>query len=1048
MMRTELPGDVRRVLEGVCVEGRRVAELGCRAVLSGLGVDDDRRPAHLDDAGNERRLGLRVLAREFGSFEVLVGEAAFAQWHRLLFARFLSENGLLIHPEFGAPVSLAECEELAAGLGEPDGWGVAGRFAAEILPGIFRLDDPLVGLRLAPESRLALEALVEGLPVEVFTSTDGLGWVYQFWQRDKKDEVNASERKIGGADLGPVTQLFTENYMVQFLLENSLGAWWAARHPNSPLLADWEFLRFDDDGAPAAGGFESWPSSVAEVTVMDPCCGSGHFLVEAFEMLWRMRAEEEGLDPISAQDAVLRDNLFGLELDPRCVQIAMFALALTAWKAGGGWRDLPIPNVACSGIAVKAPIAEWKALADGDERVEAALVRLHMLFRDADTLGSLIDPRRAAEQIDPTGQTSLDSVDWDDIAPLLETALAEETDDPTTAVLGANAQGLVRAANYLANTYTLICTNVPFLGRTRQGSVLRNHVTMAHASSSEDLAAAVVDRFFVGGRGALSSAVVMPDGIGYLDRLSEFRREWIAHATPTLVAFLGAGAFAGIGGEVVRVNLMLSSLGPNQLIYLLDASSEQRSKLCGASMAPSSMSTLLRDRKARLNTSGAELQSPLRDFAQGFEGMSTGDSPRYQRGFWEVTGSAWTPFQTAPESSTTWGGLEEVVLWENGAGRLSVDPGARVQGTAAWARPGVIIERMSSLRSCLYFGHAFQKKTVVVVPEASEDALAVLAFTLSGRHADAVRDLDPRIGLSTSVITDVPFDLELWRAEAERLYPDGLPEPWSDDATQWLFGGRPEVARTEQVLQVGVGRLLGFAWPEQADDDDLNLLADEDGIVCLPSVRGEAAAADRLEGLLAEAFGGSWSPGRILELLAASGSNKTSLDLWLRDEFFKAHCKLFKNRPFIWHIWDGRKDGFSALVNYHKLDRSLLESLTHSYLGDWIERQRAGVRDGTAGAEDRLAAAQDLQRRLELIAKGEAPYDIFVRWKSLGEQPVGWDPDLDDGVRLNVRPFVEAEVLRAKFNVKWGKDRGKNPDGSERLNDIHITLNEKATARG
>ena len=246
---------------------------------------------------------------------------------------------------------------------------------------------------------------------------------------------------------------------------------------------------------------------------------------------------------------------------------------------------------------------------------------------------------------------------------------------------------------------------------------------------------------------------------------------------------------------------------------------------------------------------------------------------------------------------------------------------------------------------------------------------------------------------------------------------------------------------------MGVGRLLGFAWPEQAEDDDLTVLADEDGIVCLPSVRGEAAAADRLEGLLAEAFGGSWSPGRILELLAASGSNKTSLDLWLRDEFFKAHCKLFKNRPFIWHIWDGRKDGFSALVNYHKLDRSLLESLTHSYLGDWIERQRAGVRDGTAGAEDRLAAAQDLQRRLELIAKGEAPYDIFVRWKSLGEQPVGWDPDLDDGVRLNVRPFVEAEVLRAKFNVKWGKDRGKNPDGSERLNDIHITLNEKATAR-
>ena len=70
-----------------------------------------------------------------------------------------------------------------------------------------------------------------------------------------------------------------------------------------------------------------------------------------------------------------------------------------------------------------------------------------------------------------------------------------------------------------------------------------------------------------------------------------------------------------------------------------------------------------------------------------------------------------------------------------------------------------------------------------------------------------------------------------------------------------------------------------------------------------------------------------------------------------------------------------------------------------------------------------------------------------MRWKSLAEQPLGWDPDLNDGVRLNVRPFVEAGVLRAKFNVNWNKDRGKNPDGSERLNDLHFTLAEKRAAR-
>ena len=156
---------------------------------------------------------------------------------------------------------------------------------------------------------------------------------------------------------------------------------------------------------------------------------------------------------------------------------------------------------------------------------------------------------------------------------------------------------------------------------------------------------------------------------------------------------------------------------------------------------------------------------------------------------------------------------------------------------------------------------------------------------------------------------------------------------------------------------------------------------------------------------------------------------------------------MFKKRPFVWHIWDGRKDGFAALVNYHRLDRPNLERLTFTYLGDWIERQVAGVRDDVAGAEERLAAAQDLQRRLRLILDGEPLYDIYVRWKTLAEQPIGWEPDLNDGMRLNLRPFVEAEVLRSRFNVKWGKDRGKDPDGTERHNDLHHTRADKEAAR-
>ena len=156
-------------------------------------------------------------------------------------------------------MSLADCAELAPEEDAADAWDLAARYAAAMLPGIFLADDPTVQVRFAPEGRQKLEAILAGLPPAVFTADDGLGWVYQFWQTDKKQEVNASGRKIGGADLAPVTQLFTEDYMVRFLLENSLGAWWAARHPGSPLLKTFTYLRYRDDGTPAAGAFPGWP---------------------------------------------------------------------------------------------------------------------------------------------------------------------------------------------------------------------------------------------------------------------------------------------------------------------------------------------------------------------------------------------------------------------------------------------------------------------------------------------------------------------------------------------------------------------------------------------------------------------------------------------------------------------------------------------------------------------------------------------------------------------------------------------------------------------
>lgn len=1043
------------------LEGRHAAEAGVRAALSSLGVEESRKPAHLNEIPARLRRGLRAKQRQLGGpFELLVWDAAYEQWHRLLFARFLAENGLLRHPEFDAPVTLAECEELAEELGEPDGWSVAVRFAAEILPGIFRLDDPCVQLRLAPEHRVALERIVAGLPDEVFAADDSLGWVYQYWQSERKDQVNASEVKIGGADLGPVTQLFTENYMVRFLLENSLGAWWAARHPDSPLVKEFEFLRFDDDGQPAAGSFEGWPDAVAEVTVMDPCCGSGHFLVEAFGMLWRMRAEEKGLRPVAAQDAVLVDNLFGLELDPRCVQIAMFAVALAAWKQGGGYRPLPTPNIACSGIPAKAPSEEWTALADGDERLEAALERLHRLFKDADTLGSLIDPRRAAEMANAAGaQRSFDDVDFDEVAPLLEKAAARETDDPATAVLGADAAGIARAAGLLSLNFTLIATNVPYLSRSGQGEVLRAYCDSRHETAKHDLATAFLDRFRRWTVDGGAHAVVSPQNWWFLSRYESFRRDVLSTEQVRVLVKLGEGGFrsTAAAGAFVGLSILTHSMPGADGFAGIDLNSRtdpdgMRKGLLEEKVRSVSQSDQLQHPDARIVIGTLGSSAFLADIADSRYGLRTGDAARLIRGFWELEslGSSWVYHQSTPGDTAFYSGRESVLYWNMGTGPLFelADAGiASIQGEDAWGQRGLAVKLTRFLSVTLYEGTKFDNNCAALWPKRVEDLPAVWCFCASDEFNRLVRELDSSLKVTNQTLLKVPFDRERWEAVANAEYPEGLPEPSSDDPTQWLFEGRPEVST--EPLQVGVCRLMGYRWPEQPDEDDLDQLADDDGIVCLPAVGGEQPAADRLTALLARAYGAEWSPASLRRLLEEAGSSKKTLEDWLRDDFFKHHCKVFDNRPFVWHITDGRKDGFSALVNYHRLDRAGLEKLTYTYLGDWLERQRADAADEVAGADTRLAAARELKGKLEQILEGEPPFDVFVRWKPLHEQPIGWDPDLDDGVRLNIRPFVEADVLAGPSSVPrvhWKKDRGKNPDGSERHNDLHYANEEKRQA--
>jgi hypothetical protein len=1057
-----------------------------------------------------RQLGdRRDERRDTQEIDHLVQACAYEHWHRMLFARFLAENDLLLDADHGMAMSLDEVRELAREQNR-DWLEIAAELAQKMLLAVFRPDDPVLRVSLPPESRQELEEKLETLPASVFQADDSLGWVYQFWQRDEKDRVNKSEVKIGADELPAVTQLFTEDYMVLFLLENTLGAWWTAKRrtegKDSALPGyEWTYLRLNEDGTPAAGSFDGWPRAAREVRVLDPSMGSGHFLTFALPIIARMRVQEEGLSLRDAVVAVLRDNLYGLELDARCSQIAAFNLALAAWRMVGEHFQIPSLNLACSGLGIHASETDWLKLAGEDGLAREEMRRVYSLFRDAPILGSLIDPLRLSATVFSAGA--------DRVMPLIEEALQKEQSNEGRE-LAIAAKGVLAAFGILARRFTLVATNVPYLGRGGQAEILSKYCDEFHSDAKHDLATSVFERcnrFRITGG---SVALVVLQSWLFMGPYKRFRTRLLNEEEWNLIARLGPRAFETITGEIVNVALCVLSAGeslPGHSFATIDAvnastPADKAAMLRSAEVIGVSQQELLKGPDARFVIGTARTTTLLSDFADCYKGVATGDLPRFIHQFWETPslyGSGWECFQGAPRTTTEYGARDQSLFWERGSGRLykyvaeKLGPdgvGAWIRGAPAWNKAGVAVAQMSSLTSTLYGGDLFDENTGALIPKDPAHLPAIWAFCSSPEYAAAVRAIDHSLKVPTLTLLKVPFDLEHWRSVAFERYPDGLPRPHSDDLTQWLFNGHPK--GSNNPLQVAVGRLVGYQWPRQTGSsfpdcpalglDGLDAHSDSDGIVPLDAVAGEASAADRLRALLGDAYGNEWSAVKLQQLLG----DADSLEDWLRDYFFEEHCRVFCQRPFIWQVWDGRRDGFHALINYHKLagpageGRKTLERLIYTYLGRWIERQNDEVRAGKEGADSRLSAAVHLKTELERILTGEKPYDIFVRWKPLHEQPVGWEPDINDGIRLNIRPWLTAKLapgtkpkkgaclLRLTPKIPYGKDRGMEParakgdfpwfwswdettedflggkdfDGA-RWNDLHYSLDLKRKAR-
>ena len=703
-----LPKPLRTQLEATVKAARDIAENAAQAALTQLAVGDARAPDYLGEDRKALRRRLRAHGRALGdtlgadssqTTRHLTWEVAYQHWHRMLFARFLAENGLLLW-EIGAAVSLDDCEALvqeadpAMNLGAKTRWELAGKLAARMLPQVFKPQSPVFELAFAPEHQRELERLLAALPVEVFQASDSLGWVYQFWQAKRKDEVNASEVKIGADELPAVTQLFTEPYMVDFLLHNSLGAWWhtryGQRHPGQPSPVPLTYLRTLEDGTPAAGTFAGWPNSLKDFKLLDPCCGSGHFLVAAFLMLVPMRMAAEGLTAQDAVDYVLQDNLHGLELDARCVEIAVFALALAAWRYPdengdplGVRPDMPAPQVACCGLKVAAKPEDWMALV-ADDAPNAPLLRqelrlLHASFAQAPLLGSLLDPARSLKDDLATSNVQA-------LRDLLTQALAQESsaaDAPHGELLelAMSARGLLDAARLLQGRYHLVVTNVPYLARGKQNDALKKYCATHYPEAKNDLANVFLERCLelalppspsekgAAGQGVVQ--IVMPQNWLFLTSYKKQRESLLKRVQWNLLARLGEGGFdspQAAGAFIILLTQTRAQAPVDFLLHGVDASAPKAAQdkavlLREGDVVAVSQKGQLGNPDARIALEVATGEKLLELYAVGLQGVSTSDNPRFRCGFWELISYAdgWRWFQGGVDESQHYGGGDSVV---------------------------------------------------------------------------------------------------------------------------------------------------------------------------------------------------------------------------------------------------------------------------------------------------------------------------------------------------------------------------------------------------
>jgi SAM-dependent methyltransferase len=430
---------------------------------------------------------------------------------------------------------------------------------------------------------------------DVFRAPDSFGWAYQYWNTEEKDRVFEKVRtqkaaKIEGPDIIPATQLYTEPYMVKFLVQNSLGATWAKMRPDTKLTTEWEYYVTVTDRTPVD------PKPVADITFLDPACGSGHFLLEAFDLFYNMYEEEgEITDPELICRSILERNLYGIDIDERAVQISEAALWMKSAEKVLQTTGLPsfsaVPaNLVATNLRFPHGFDHLKAFLDKhpeDKEISPALESIIKGLQHADELGSLLRIEELVEiklkglqqeqqrlkhkggiQADlyrpthihgqlPQGTESYDEWKHQTLARLQRHfATAFEDADLTETFFGRFASQGLRIFELLSRRYDSVATNPPYLGTKKQGDVLKSYLDEHYDNARYDLYTAFIERCRTLLSDIGTAALVTRSTWLYQMWYSDLRHSTLEDNRLRIVAALGSGAFEDFGGDVVDVSMI------------------------------------------------------------------------------------------------------------------------------------------------------------------------------------------------------------------------------------------------------------------------------------------------------------------------------------------------------------------------------------------------------------------------------------------------------------------------------------------------------------